>query len=198
MLEDGTEVDCNGCAACCSSFQFIHIRPEETRTLEQIPNGMLAEAPGLPQNMVIGYDRQGVCPMLTGGKCSIYEVRPSTCLNYDCRVFAAAGITPGDGDKITERVKLWRFSFPAVRDREEHLAVQAAARFIREKASYFPGGRIPADPGQLAILAIKVYDVFLKGEGPSETGRPADADVAAAVVEASRNFDARRKSCQME
>jgi len=194
-------VDCHECAACCSSSQFIHIRPKETRTLERLPKEILAAAPGLPPgNMLIGYDRQGACPMLTGGKCSIYKDRPLTCRNYDCRVFAAAGLAPvGDAKAlITERVKRWTFSYPAARDREEHLAVQAAAEFIQEKASHFPGGRIPADPGQLAILAIKVYDVFLKEADPSATMPSADAELAAAVVAASRNFDARRKSCQKE
>ncbi len=160
----GTDVDCGECTACCSSSYFIHIGPAETRTLGRIPGDLLVAAPGLSNDQVVlGYDKNGCCPMLLDGKCSIYEHRPQTCRNYDCRVFAAAGIAAGGDDKarVNRRVKRWKFSYPAKRDHDEHLAVQAAAKFIREHAECFPGGRIPSNPSQLAILAIEVYEVFL-------------------------------------
>ncbi len=51
---------------------------------------------------------------------------------------------------------------------------------------------MPSDPSQLAILAIKVYNVFLKkGGGSGEPqSAPSDADLANAIVEACRQFDA--------
>ncbi|MCL4472797.1 MAG: hypothetical protein M1539_06045 [Actinobacteria bacterium] len=49
LFEDGTDVYCAGCDACCSSSQFIHIRPEETQTIARIPRELLAAAPGLPK-----------------------------------------------------------------------------------------------------------------------------------------------------
>lgn len=196
ITESGTEVDCGECIACCISSLFIHIRPEETRTLGRIRKDILVAAPGLPKgHVLLGYDKNGFCPMLINGKCSIYEHRPLTCRNYDCRVFTAAGITAGGRDRarITERVRRWKFSCPTERDRDEHLAIQAAAKFIQEHAEYFPGGKIPSNPGQLAILAIKVYDVFLKKDGgPAKTGcASSDIEVANAIVEACREFDAR-------
>ena len=195
VTESGTEVDCGECIACCSSSQFIHVRPEETRTLGRIRKNVLVPAPGLPKgNVLLGYDKKGFCPMMVEGKCSIYECRPLTCRNYDCRIFTAAGITAGDGDqaRITQRVKCWKFRYPTQRDLDEHLAVQAAAQFISEHAECFPGGKIPANPSQLAILAIKVYDVFLKNDGESaKTGRASsDTEIANAIVEACRKFDA--------
>lgn len=112
-----------------------------------------------------------------------------------CRVFSAAGIDPGDDDKIriTERVRRWRFSYRSKRDREVHAAIQAAARFIREHAECFPGKKVPGNPSQLAILAIEVYSVFLTKSGASpKTGRAAsDAEIANAIVKACRKFDAR-------
>ena len=196
VIESGMNVACGECVACCSSSQFIHIRPEETRTLGRIQKEILVAAPGLPKgHVLLGYDKNGFCPMMINGKCSIYEHRPLTCRNFDCRVFAAAGITAGDSkERITERVKRWKFSCPSTRDCDEHAAVQAAAQFIQEHAECFPGKKIPGIPSQLAVLAIKVYDVFLKkAGGPAETGRrSSDAETADAIVEACRKFDATR------
>ena len=104
--ESGADVPCGECNACCRSSYFIHIRPEETRTLSRIPKKLLFPAPGLPKgNVLLGYDEHGRCPMLIDDKCSIYEHRPQTCRNYDCRIFSAAGIAAGDDDKalITQR-----------------------------------------------------------------------------------------------
>lgn len=204
LTEGGTDVDCRECDACCSSSYFIRIRPEETRTLDRIRDELLVPAPGLPEgNVVLGYDDNGRCPLLGDGLCSIYEHRPLTCRNYDCRVFAAAGIAAGGRDraKITERARRWDFGYPTPRDRREHAAVQTAAHFIQSHAEHFPGGAIPRDPSQLAILAIKAHGVFLEEDRvPSEGdpasavtgGGPTDAELADAVVRACGEFDAER------
>jgi hypothetical protein len=131
----------------------------------------------------MGYGLNGHCAMLRAGNCSIYQHRPDTCRTYDCRVFAAAGTTPGDEKPvISERVARWRFEYPADRDREEHRAVTAAAAFLRRYPVRFPGGRVPSRPSEIAVLAIKAYPVFLAEMG-------ADAETAAAVVGACREFD---------
>ncbi len=198
LTENGTVVACGECIACCSSSQFIHIRPGETRTLSMIRKDLLVPAPGLPAgNVLLGYDKNGFCPMMINGACSIYEHRPLTCRNYDCRVFTAAGIIAGGKSRkrINEQIKLWKFSYPAERDRDEHMAVQAAAKFIREHAECFPGGRIPDTPVQLAILAIKVYEVFLRKDRMSAEAGSASSDreTADAIVDACRRFDAGRQ-----
>jgi uncharacterized protein len=134
--------------------------------------------------------------MLIDDKCSIYEHRPLTCRNYDCRIFTAAGITAGDDDKalITQRIRRWKFSYPTKRDRGQHLAVQVAAMFLRERADCFPAGVIPSNSTQLAILAIKVYNVFLKYNDEScKIGRVSpDIEVVKAMMEANKKFEARR------
>ena len=183
---------CGECTACCTSSYFIHIRPEETQTLARIPGELLFPAPGLPGgNLVLGYDENGHCPMLSDGECSIYEHRPLTCHTYDCRAFAAAGIA-ADRAAITRRARRWQFGYSTEDDRRQHSAVQAAARFLQEHAECFPGGAVPGDPAQIAVLAIKVCDVFLKHNDESvKTGRVApESEVAKAVMEANETFEA--------
>jgi len=88
---DGTadsDVPCGTCTACCHAAQFIHIAPDETDTLAHIPPALLFPAPRAPKGHVLmGYDRDGRCPMLVGDRCSIYAHRPRTCRTYDCSVF---------------------------------------------------------------------------------------------------------------
>lgn len=198
----GTDVDCGECAACCSSSYFIHVKPDEAKALGAAAQGALVPAPGMPKgHKVLAYDRQGLCPMLQPSGCAVYAKRPQTCRSYDCRIFAAAGIPAGGRDKagINARVDRWRFTYPSERDREEHAAVRAAAAFIRDKAGSFPGGRVPADPSQLGVLALKAYAVFRKdaaaaasdggGRRPDERSDP---EIADAIVKACRDFDAGR------
>src|SRR5947208_12349784 len=74
--ERTANVPCDGCTACCTGSQFVHIEPDETETLSHIPTTMLFPAPGRPRgHLVLGYDEQGHCPMLADDQCSIYEHR---------------------------------------------------------------------------------------------------------------------------
>jgi Fe-S-cluster containining protein len=186
VKENGADVPCGDCNACCRSSYFIHIRPEETETLSHIPKALLFPAPGLPQgNRVLGYNEHDSCPMLIDEKCSIYGYRPLTCHSYDCRIFSAAGIAAGEADK-SPPIPRWQFSYPTQRDRDEHDAVQAAAKFLQEHTGSFPIGRIPGSPVQLAILAIKVYNVFLKLDANSgKTGGALSDNVTAKTVMAA-------------
>ena len=197
IKENGVDVPCGECNVCCRSSYFIHIKPEETQTLSRINRKLLFPAPGLSKgNVLLGYFEGGCCPMLMDDRCSIYGHRPLTCRSYDCRIFTAAGIAAGEDDKalITQRVQRWKFSYPTERDRDQHRAVQAAAVFLREHTECFPEGAVPRNPAQLAILAIKVYDVFLKyGSAYSKTGRVySDVEAAKAVMKANEKFEARR------
>ncbi len=183
-----TVVPCGTCRGCCTSSQFIHVRPQDTLTLAAIPKNLLVKAPGLAgMNMVLGFSADGSCPMLLNGMCSIYEHRPQTCRDYDCRVFAAAGLDAGGQEKerINTRVRVWRFTYSNERDLDTHHAIKAAARFIQDQRASFPGGRAPIAPGDIAVLAIKVRSVFLA----SETARYAPAETATAIIRASREFE---------
>jgi hypothetical protein len=87
---------------------------------------------------------------------------------------------------IDRRVRQWRFTYPTPADRQAHDAVLAAASFIRHKRESFPANRAPTAPTGIAVLAVKAYGVFLE----PNVGHRSDTEIAAAIVEASRAFDA--------
>jgi len=161
----GLDVPCGECVGCCTSSLFIHVGPDEKDTLAMIPTRLLVRAPGRPRgHKLLGFVQDGSCPMFKVGACSIYEHRPRTCRHYDCRMLAAAGIDAGD-DKpvINERVHDWVFSYESDAEKRAHAAVRAAAAFIRDERASFPGGAAPSSPDQIAVLALKVYELFLDG-----------------------------------
>jgi Fe-S-cluster containining protein len=163
--EADSDVPCDGCTACCTSSQFVHIGPGETDTLAHIPSGLLFPAPRLPRgNVLLGYDENGHCPMLVDGRCSIYEHRPQTCRTYDCRIFPATGIEPDEDGKeaIAHRARRWRFDHPEEVDQIEQAALRAAARYVRERGDDSSATRD-------AVLAVQVHDLFLHQDG--ESGR---------------------------
>jgi len=191
LTESGTKVACGDCTACCSSSYYIRIGPKETQARKRIRKDLLVSAPGLPKGYrLLVYEKNGLCPMLKGVKCSIYNYRPKTCRIYDCRIFTAAGISAGGKDNalIAGQAMRWKFNYPGKRDRDEHLAVKTAAKFIRQHPKNFPGGRVPENPSQLAILAIKVYDVFLDKKKMTNT------EIADEIVKTSRKFDRKMSS----
>ena len=156
--ERAADVPCDGCTACCRSAQFVHIGPEEHVTLAHIPAELLFPAPRLPAgHVVLGYDENGCCPMLTDGGCSIYEYRPRACRRYDCRVFPATGLEPDvEGGPLLERARRWRFAYPDDADRAEHEALRATARYLEEHPEELPTGVPPGNRTQLAAAAIEL------------------------------------------
>lgn len=189
--ERASDVPCGGCTACCTSSQFIHIGPDEAATLARIPRELLFPAPGLPRgHVLLGYDERGHCPMLVDGKCSIYEHRPRTCRTYDCRIFPATGLAPGDGESLIARqARRWRFGFPSAADRAQYEAVRAAAAFLRERADELPAGVLPANPTQLAVLAVEIHEVFLgrdEATGAATVIEPTLDQVRSAVMRRTR------------
>ncbi|HEX3330681.1 MAG TPA: YkgJ family cysteine cluster protein [Gaiellales bacterium] len=132
--ERDADVPCDGCSACCTAGQFVHIGPDETATLARIPRRLLFPAPLMPEgHVVIPHDARGHCPLLVGGLCSIYEHRPQTCRTYDCRVFAATGVEPDDG-LIAERAARWRFTYASEADRDAHQEMRTTAVRIRDRS----------------------------------------------------------------
>ena len=187
--EGGIEVPCGDCRGCCKSSYFIVVRPEDRRARAVIPISVLVDAPNHPPgHNLLGYESNGNCRMLDGNDCSIYEHRPQTCRDYDCRIFAAAEIGAGGSNKsiINMQVQSWRFQFACDEDRQIQRAIASAARFIGDERDSFPGGRAPSYPSGIAVLAIKSYEVFMPS---NSTGRSA-AETARAIVDASRSFDA--------
>ena len=189
----GAEVPCGECNACCRASYFIHIGPNEAETLDRVPRALLFPAPGLPKgNLLMGYNAKGECPMWTGSRCSIYEHRPQTCRDFDCRILSATGIAldpNGPQALIAQRVKRWKFEYPNEQDCKEHAAVRAAADFLQEHRSYFPPNVLPNNPIQLAVLAIRLCDVFFQlNETASSAGEMLpETEIARAVMDAIRD-----------
>ena len=189
-----SDVPCDGCTACCTSSQFVHIGPDETDTLAHIPAELLFPAPGRPRgHVVLGYDERGHCPMLIDDRCSIYEHRPNTCRTYDCRVFAAAGVDAGtEKPEITRRARRWVFSFAKPDDRTAREAVLAAAAFLAARPEVLRDAGVAANETQLAIAAVDIHEVFL--ERDAQTGQMSVAEPDENVVRAALPSP-RRRDC---
>jgi len=190
----GMTVPCGHCDACCRSSYFIHINAEETRTLHHIPQELLFPAPLRPHgHMVLGYDQQGRCPMLVINKCSIYRNRPATCRSFDCRILAASGLVTEDNvdNPIFQQARRWKFRCPTKNDHNMLSAVQDAAKFLTSHPEYFRDTIGPVDAIQYSVLAIKVYDVFIKNTnefGKSGTASQ-DLKIVKAVKETYKKFE---------
>jgi Fe-S-cluster containining protein len=189
-LESGkgeVDVPCGACRGCCRSSMFIHIKPEETQTIQRIPCALLFPAPGLPKGHVLmGYNDKGHCPMLVDNECSIYEYRPQTCRDYDCRVFAATGV-PVDQQtqaEIANRVKAWVFHYESEESREEHVILKEAAAFLQKNRDLFPQGSLPSYPVQLAALAVRIYRLFAAAKMHNDASAMSDAVIAHAIMSA--------------
>ena len=187
--QGGTDVPCGDCVGCCVSSYHIPLRANDAQVAAQVPPALLqvtgpAEAP--QQWMAYGAD--GHCPMLRNRQCTVYAQRPQTCRDYDCRIFAAAGLPAGDATRsvINERVAAWQFSYDSAVEQDAHRAVTAAAAFIAAHQRDIDGIRFPGGPTGIAVLALKVYGVFL-----DTALRGADArTIAWAIIAAGKAFEA--------
>ena len=186
--EADSDVPCDGCTACCTSSQFVHIEPDEVETLRRIPAELRFPAPRLPKgHVLLGYDENGHCPMLVDGACSIYEHRPRTCRTYDCRVFTATDLPVDDEatPAIAERVAEWRFATATIDDEAKLAATRAAVQYLIAHADELPPGAVPPYPPQLTVLAIEISEVFLTRDGDTANLRVTvpDAPTVATAVE---------------
>jgi uncharacterized protein len=167
----GMAVACGECRGCCTSSYFIPVGPDETETLAAIPKGLLFRAPGMPKgHSLLGYAGNGHCALFKDNACSIYAQRPRACRAYDCRVFAATGLSEDRKPAIARQAERWRFAFPSEADRRLFEAAREAARFLRGHAGEFPAGFLPANATQQAALALRVHGLFLRDRmGVGET-----------------------------
>lgn len=181
------------CTACCRSSMFVHIGAHEARTLRRIPSELLFPAPGLSNgNFVLGYDDKGHCPMLIEDHCSIYEDRPETCRNYDCRVFTATELAPDRPQtEIAKQVELWRFDHSGPHGKATHALISETAAFLRRNRDMFPRGVLPEYPAQLAALTLRLYKVF-EDVRQSDGAAVTDSHVVRQLVEHIRSLESRR------
>ena len=161
--ESSGDVPCGDCVGCCTSSKFVLVRPTDFEAISIIPEELLFPAPGLPKGyQLMGYDEQGHCPMFKSGKCSIYELRPETCKQYDCRVLAATGANiEGESKEIVETITSWQFEFSGNESRNKEKALKRAMLFLKENSEFFPRGYIPNTDSQISALAVRIYKEFI-------------------------------------
>lgn len=158
------DVPCGDCNACCRASYFIHVNPSDQQALGVIPQALLFPAPGQDRNQqVMGFNEAGACPMLVNAHCAIYQHRPGTCRDYDCRIFAATGIRAGDQEKqdVNAQVNRWQFEYPTAADHAAQAAVMAAVRFLHDHEQHFSDPPLPTNPSERALLALGQYELFL-------------------------------------
>jgi hypothetical protein len=194
--ENGSDVPCGGCTACCTSSQFVHIEPDETDTLSHIPPELQFAAPGLPHgHVLLGYDERGHCPMLVDNHCSIYEHRPRTCRTYDCRVFPAAGLAiDTDTTLIGRQARRWQFNVSTPAEQTQLDAVRATAMFLQKHTDLFPNGTAPTNATQLAVVAIELHDLFLGHDNETDQTTVVTPDPELIRVELRRRTTRRGSS----
>lgn len=184
----GASVPCGDCKACCRAGYFIPVHRQEWSTRAAIPPGFLVTPPADHRDgeyQLISTTRRGHCALLRNGACSIYRERPQTCRDYDCRLFAASGLSSGYGE-IDRQVARWHFCHESEESLRIHAAIRIAARFIIDNERAFPQGRAPKRPADVTVVALKSHRVFL--DAATRSGTP--AAIAKEIVQACRAFDA--------
>ena len=188
---DGEDADvpCGNCNACCKSFYFIHITAEDVGALKAIPKELLVQAPSLPTgHFVMGYTEHGHCPMLVNERCSIYSDRPQTCRAYDCRIFAAAEMQPGERDKalVSQQTANWAFSYTTPEARATQKAIARAANWLTSERendnSYLPDEFLPSNSTQLAVLALQLRELFGAEVGKTELSSPEHVEACVKLI----------------
>ncbi|MDH5737277.1 MAG: YkgJ family cysteine cluster protein [Gammaproteobacteria bacterium] len=156
-------VPCEDCVGCCTSSYFVHIKPTDKESIKRIPPELMFAAPGLPEgHYVLGYDDKGHCPMFRVGKCSIYEYRPETCRQYDCRVFAVTGTKPeSDRKEIFFKSETWQIDVSSSLEKKVIEAIRTSARFLKKYNHLFPKGYIPSNHYQQAVLSLRIHAEFV-------------------------------------
>lgn len=187
------DVPCGGCVGCCVSRYPVPLRPGDRIALEEVPAEFLALPRGGELARMLPRE-DGTCPMLESERCRIYAGRPQTCRDYDCRIYAAAGLAP-DGERpvIRGRVGEWRFTFEDDAARSQARAVRRAAAFIREHAALFPPAARAHSAAAVAVLAVKTFSEFLddvpRGDAGDAGGHGQPHDRVAQILRTARRFD---------
>ncbi len=184
----GNDVPCGTCVGCCSSFWPIALRRTDAAVIPLIPIEHLIDPPNAPSGLrYMGYEADGTCPMLKAERCTVYDLRPQTCRDFDCRLFTAAGLSSAGADKalINARIAAWQFSYATDDDRATHEAIKSAATFILGPARALTSIRVPSSPIAIAGLAFKAHRVFKTDQYRER----ASSDVWADMISAARAFD---------
>jgi len=185
----GLDVPCGDCVGCCSAAWPIALRAADAKLVGQLPPDYLHEVPDAPVGIrYMGYRADGTCPMLLNARCTVYEHRPQTCRDFDCRLFAAAGLASAGPGKtpVDRRIGAWRFRYATREDEKTHRAIKATADFITGPGRTVATIRLPTSPIAIAGIALKAHRVFLE----ERTDQLSVETIARRIVEEAKAFDA--------
>jgi uncharacterized protein len=184
--EREADVPCGGCVGCCVSSYPIPLRPGDELARAQVPEQYLLGSAATGERWLMGFREDGSCPFLEARSCSIYAGRPQTCRDYDCRIYAAAGLLP-DGNRpvIAERVSAWKFTYASDQEQRDARAVREAAQFIQANRARFPPAMRAGSATAVAVLSVKIYPLFISGM-PAQ--QPVE-QLLRLVIDAVRDFD---------
>jgi hypothetical protein len=79
-------VPCNGCTACCRSGQVLLKAGDDPAMYETVS----VADPFKGERLALKTREDGSCVYLAEHGCSIHERRPLLCMEFDCRLVAAA------------------------------------------------------------------------------------------------------------
>jgi Fe-S-cluster containining protein len=94
-----SELNCQGCGGgCCngSMFDTVFIYEDEVKRLRSLGAKITKNASTSFFSMHV----KGGCMFLKKGRCSIYEKRPISCQNYDCRPEEERWEEDGDDEDV--------------------------------------------------------------------------------------------------
>jgi len=97
--------------------------------------------------------------------CSIYDDRPQTCRDFDCRVFTITGVDPEEAALADIRARTLRWHMLEAEPMSDaallHLGAQNAARFLAKHADQL-GDLATHTSTQRAVIAVQLAPVFTR------------------------------------
>lgn len=182
----GTAVPCGDCVGCCSAHWPVALRAQDDAIARALPAHQLVEPNGSAGLRYMAPREDGTCPMLEARRCRVYPSRPQTCRDFDCRLFAAAGIASAGPHRASmdARIRRWRFRYASDESAAAHAAVRTTADLLVRLTSTPAGARLPRSPVALAGLAFKGHTALLR-----RTAGEDDDALLARVLATARAFD---------
>ena len=136
MLNERTEVSCNGCTECCRSNQGLVLHPEQGDEVESYQVQAVArDATGNPV-LALATDESGKCVYLGSNGCTIYARRPFLCRSFDCRKHYLM-LPREDRDNLVRIGLSSRVVFNAGKSRLKTLSAAERKECLKVREEYF-------------------------------------------------------------
>ena len=174
--ERDSDVPCNGCTACCTSSQFVHIGPDETDTLAHIPAELLFPAPRLPRGHVRARLRRAR-PLPDADRRRVLDLRAPPADVSDLRLprlprRRVSNPTTKTGTGRATRAPLAVHRADTDRPRRRTTRCAPPPRTSASIAVTCREAHLPTTATQLAVLAVELHDLFVAASPTSPPCAP--------------------------